>query len=412
MRTAAKIDSASLAELRAAMLDQSPVSIGPRRTASPHEYYRYPARFSPSVAAKAIAAFTRPGDTVADYFVGGGTTLVEARFSGRLGFGSDINALATFVTKVKTRLYSRDELKQVGIWADAVAAVPTAAAVSLSVPDEALSYLRNFDDDSLYRHRMVVLNGLASFERITSNRARDFARCVLLRSAQWAFDMRREVPSAEEFRQTLLHVAANMCSVAAQATARYRIADKLSSAEGRSRSLVIQQGVPGLSGNKLVADCAAPRLVLTSPPYPGVYVNYHRWKIRGRLETPLPYLITGQLDGSGLAHYTMSSRSDRSLRTYFQKLGLAFGDIAAMCDSETWILQVVGFNNVETQLDRYLSTLELAGFEEVAFPQLATGEDGRLWRTVPGRRWWTRAGQRSMVAPHTAQEVLLVHRLR
>ena len=50
-----------------------------------------PARFSPDLASAVIEAFSDPGDLVADYFVGGGTTLVEARLLGRLAFGSDVD---------------------------------------------------------------------------------------------------------------------------------------------------------------------------------------------------------------------------------------------------------------------------------------------------------------------------------
>jgi hypothetical protein len=128
------------------------------------------------------------------------------------------------------------------------------------------------------------------------------------------------------------------------------------------------------------------------------------------LETPLPYFIAGQEDGHGLAHYTMSARSDRSLVIYFRKLGAAFDDIAAMCGPKTWIVQVVGFNDVEAQLPRYLSTLSRCGLQEVTFDALSNTSDGRIWRDVPNRRWWTRAGDRLGVAPHTAREVLLIHR--
>jgi DNA modification methylase len=48
-----------------------------------HNYYRYPARFSPRFVRAAIEAFTAPGNVVLDPFVGGGTTLVEALALGR-----------------------------------------------------------------------------------------------------------------------------------------------------------------------------------------------------------------------------------------------------------------------------------------------------------------------------------------
>ena len=42
---------------------------------APHNFYRYPARFSPTFAREAIKAFTKKGDTVIDSFCGGGTSL-------------------------------------------------------------------------------------------------------------------------------------------------------------------------------------------------------------------------------------------------------------------------------------------------------------------------------------------------
>ena len=53
-----------------------------------HNFYRYPACFSPELARTAIAAFTKPGDVIFDPFMGGGTTLVEARLLGRKGVGT------------------------------------------------------------------------------------------------------------------------------------------------------------------------------------------------------------------------------------------------------------------------------------------------------------------------------------
>ena len=110
--------SDALVRLAAAASSRTPVSLGQRRTASPHEFYRYPARFSPEFVAAAIDAFSAPGDLVADYFVGGGTTLVEARLAGRLAVGTDINSMSIFVSRAKTRLYSGRDLVEVEAWAE------------------------------------------------------------------------------------------------------------------------------------------------------------------------------------------------------------------------------------------------------------------------------------------------------
>jgi hypothetical protein len=174
---------------------------------------------------------------------------------------------------------------------------------------------------------------------------------------------------------------------------------------------VLCQGVPGLA-DMIGENTPTPRLVLTSPPYPGVYVNYHRWKMLGRREIKAPYWITNNLDGRGLSHYTMASRADRSLATYFDRLTASFRDIARLLGPETIVVQMVGFNNRAQQLPRYLAAMESAGLEEVNDRSLATEADGRLWRVVPGRRWWSAASTRKVVASHTATEVVLLHRLK
>ena len=398
----------ALARLATAASSRAPVSLGQRRTASPHEFYRYPARFSPEFVAAAIDAFSAPGDLVADYFVGGGTTLVEARRAGRLAVGTDINSMSIFVSRAKTRLYSGRDLAEVEAWADR--AVESRASHRPDV-DGTILHVPNFDEPGLAEQRAALLNGISALGGVSTRPARELARCVLLRAAQWAFDMRGEVPDVEGFRSAIVENATAMVFAAAAATTRYRAADRKVPAHGLPRSLVLHQGLPGVSAHPALANHPTPRLVLTSPPYPGVYVNYHRWKLRGRKETPLPYVIAGANDGNGLAYYTMSARSDRTQAKYFEHLRAAFGDVVSMCDRGTWVVQVVGFNDVADHLDRYLRVLADVGLDEVTFDELATDEDGRLWRDVPGRRWWARAGQRSAVVPNTSREVVLVHRL-
>src|SRR5438105_4300163 len=82
-----------------------------------HGFYKYPARFSPTFARTTIETFTEPGDLVIDNHVGGGTTLVEALATGRHAIGVDISALAEFVTRVKTTLFSDAELDRLEAWA-------------------------------------------------------------------------------------------------------------------------------------------------------------------------------------------------------------------------------------------------------------------------------------------------------
>jgi hypothetical protein len=150
-----------------------------------------------------------------------------------------------------------------------------------------------------------------------------------------------------------------------------------------------------------------PRLILTSPPYPGVHVLYHRWQVEGGKETPAPFWIAGRNDGSGAAYYTMGDRKARQLCTYFDGLRDALRSVAALCARDTTVVQVMAFSEPSWQLPRYLSVADDAGFKE-KFLCIPKGEgDGRLWRKVPNRRWHAqRQG-----STHGCQEVVLFHRL-
>ncbi len=77
------------------------------------------------------------------------------------------------------------------------------------------------------------------------------------------------------------------------------------------------RSVIGIEKAGIFSKRKAPKLILTSPPYPGVHVLYHRWQVDGRKETPAPFWIANKLDGAGLSHYTMGDRKNPGLRTYF-----------------------------------------------------------------------------------------------
>lgn len=66
-----------------------------------HSYHRYPAKFIPQLASRLIKELTSCGDLVVDPFMGSGTTLVEAKVTGRTSIGVDINPVAYLISKAK-----------------------------------------------------------------------------------------------------------------------------------------------------------------------------------------------------------------------------------------------------------------------------------------------------------------------
>ncbi|MEM4302078.1 MAG: DNA methyltransferase [Candidatus Caldarchaeum sp.] len=59
---------------------------------------RYRGNWSPYIPRNVILKYSKPGDTVLDYFVGGGTTAVEAKLLGRRCIARDINPAAVGIT--------------------------------------------------------------------------------------------------------------------------------------------------------------------------------------------------------------------------------------------------------------------------------------------------------------------------
>jgi hypothetical protein len=365
-----------------------------------HDFYKYPARFSPVFARSAIELFTKPGDLILDPHVGGGTTLVEARAAGREGLGIDISSLAQFVAQVKCTIFWEAELETLAGWSGRVA-----AAIDIHQPSRPISdyaergYYKHLDHPSRWRLRKAIEQALASAVDLGTPRLEAFGRCAVLRTAQWALDGRNKLPTIEDFRVCLRDTARQMVAGAWALRASVET-------NGRHPFTVLNRSTAGLEDDERVAGLRAPRLVVTSPPYPGVHVLYHRWQVDGRKEAPLPFMIANKLDGAGSSYYTMGDRKYPELRTYFENIKATMSSVAALADSKTVVVQMLAFSEGSWQLPRYLETMEEAGLTEMLLPALKGQRDGRLWRSVPSRRWYSE--QRGETPG--SQEVVLIHR--
>ena len=376
-----------------------------RVTGLTHDFYKYPARFSPQFCRAAIDVFSNPGDLITDPFAGGGTSLVESRVAGRLSVGTDISSLANFVSRVKTRIYSHADLAYFEKWFKNVDEKLCQETVSRHAAWREAGYFRNLTTPQTWHIRKTLEAGVTRAGRIQYTKREEFVRCVLLRAAQWALDGRREIPTLAAFRYRVTIVAGKMIDGARLFSLQACRADRAIGADSKTRTVCLHRRAEELADYIEKTRRAAPRLVITSPPYPGVHIVYHRWQIHGGRETPAPFWVANQLDGSGESFYLMHARSNE-LKRYHQGIAKAFSATSRIVDTNSIVVQMVAFSNPKDQLPRYLDVMEEAGYKEYLLSEHIDSKDGRLWRDVPGRKW--HANSKGQLA--SGKEVVLIHR--
>ena len=366
-----------------------------------HGFYRYPAMFSPVFARECISQFTKPGDLILDPFAGGGTSLVEARALGRSAIGIDISQLAVFVSNAKTTTLTDSDIGSIRKWMHGLDDALNLRNLSRRTNEwSELGYQRNISSRTTWPARKTVELALGQVEYLQNSRQRQFVRCAILGAAQWALDCREHIPTARQLRSRL-HQHIQKMFVGAQ---EYRRACSASKQPGLFTSCM-HRSVIGLEEEAQITGKGPPSLVLTSPPYPGVHILYHRWQVRGRKETPAPFWIAGAWDGHGESYYTFGNRKESDLSHYFNTALASFQSITRIINKRTKVIQLVAFSNPEWQLPRYLKMMEDAGFKEIQ--SKFDSPDGRAWRSVPNRKWYAR--HRGNISPSI--EVVLFHKL-
>lgn len=378
-----------------------------RVTGLTHAYYRYPARFSPRFANVAIGLFTKPGEIVYDPFMGGGTTLVEALRLRRRGIGTDVNSLAVFVSNTKTTVIADKDVTAIRKWVEEAQSklkltrIPERPADWISQ-----GYQRNISGRTTWPIRKTIEIALTDLDSLQSKKQRNFARCLLLKTAQWAVDCRKHHPSAQDFRKQLFTHSEEMIEGSLELRREIERRGGDCSKSNDLGAICLHMAAKYIDQSRNYPFSSAPRLILTSPPYPGVHVLYHRWQVNGRKETPTPYWIANCLDGNGASFYTFGDRKQKKLEGYFENMKESYTALAAVADDATWLVQLVAFSAPEWQLPLFLEVLTDCGFDEVNIGDASNKVNERVWRTVPNRKFYA---DRKGHTP-SSKEVLLIHR--
>jgi hypothetical protein len=345
--------------------------------------------------------------------MGGATTLVEASVLGRKSLGTDVSSLAVLLARAKTMVTTDFDRSLVDQWvSNFVRDSNLKMLLRQSSGDplevwEGPAYQRNIRTRSTWAIAKLLQLALAQVSELSGSRQQRLARCILLKTAQWALDCRKMTPSALEFRNELSENARVIVSGARE------YADAVSKANAKPelkrlvRPVCLRRSAVGIEQDARVSRLPSPTLVLTSPPYPGVHVLYHRWQVKGRRETPAPFWIAGSKDGSGAAYYCFGDRHRAALSTYFETARGAFQSIARISTPRTVVVQLIAFSEPSWQLPKYLEIMRETGFVEIPSSDFMRTQEERVWRTVPNRKWY--ADHKGPLA--SSKEVVLFHRL-
>ena len=330
--------------------------------------------------------------------MGGGTTIVEAFASGRKAVGCDLNSLAVFVADVKTTVLTDDEAEALRAWA--LHTIPSLSYHHAVEHPELIFDQRRTRNLHIPRARPIkkyLALALESSHRLPTLKAQRFARCALLNVSQWALNGRKQNVTLTEFRSHLAVKTIQMLEASAE------LASHVAKLDRRHFSPVLTHGSSeDLPSTNYFSNVALVDLVVTSPPYPGVHVLYHRWQVDGRRETPAPYWIADCVDGQGGAYYNFGERRRKSHHDYFDVSLRTLRGIHAVMREGALIVQMLAFSNPNIQLRRYLQNMMAAGFREV---RLGTQQQRRIWRDVPRRAWHAQLND----SVNASREVLLIH---
>lgn len=357
-----------------------------------HNFYLYPARFSPEVARAVIQQFTEPDDLVLDPFMGGGTAVVEALVLGRRCAGVDISSLAHFITKARTTPLSPQDKFLIRRWSE---------LISSELSSSEIGWIPVERPTNLPAAVAIFMSGaLALLGELEAPRQRAFARCALLRLGQYHLESKNAVsPRRRSLARQYPALVDKMLVGLDDFVESCREAG-IRKDQITGRRFLGNYPAADLATQKTVASLDTPKLVFTSPPYPGVHVLYHRWQYRSRRETPAPFWIANVPDGHGEMYYTGGSRTPTGLRRYFGMVEASFRAVAGILDKQSTVVQLVGFSDGKNQLPRYLRAMSRAGFQECLASR-------RPRRVVPNRRWYAKQAGNA----EASTEILLMHRL-
>jgi site-specific DNA-methyltransferase (cytosine-N4-specific) len=245
------------------------------------EFHPYPARFIPDIPRQVIS-ITRPNGRVLDPFCGSGTTLVEARRSGRSAVGGDINPIAALISRVRCSIVSDQELDQIATFADEIAA---SASSSIDVGEEFQSIPR-LEHWFQQPAQLAMSGAVSAFKSLDMNpTVRDIIAVSISAATVRISNQESDTRYAAILSNRSQHESAQLIRAAILRTSKL--------VQMSSREMDAKQSVEvHIAGAQSITYCEDESVSLAcfSPPYPNAYEYwlYHKYRMYWLGFDPIP----------------------------------------------------------------------------------------------------------------------------
>ena len=241
-----------------------------------HGFHSYPARLHPETARRLIESFSPPEGRVLDPFCGSGTVLVEARQLGRNAFGIDANPLAVELATLKCRGATPEFAAELHTAAEAVVAHADARRLKKLGPTRKYGAA---DREVYDAHVLLELDGLR--DGIFKVSAPEVRRALLLVLSAALTKVSKKL--GDTAPRTAPKRLAGGFTIRFFQTKAGDLIKRLAEFELR-----VPAGAPaakcavGDARNLSHVTEASLDLILSSPPYPGVYDYFDHHELRLR----------------------------------------------------------------------------------------------------------------------------------
>jgi DNA modification methylase len=372
-----------------------------------HPFFSYPARFSPKIPRAFISKYTDENDWIIDPFCGCGTSLLEGLLQNRRVIGIDLNSFATFLSDVITYPISHLELEH------SLEKIKEKYKIlkkqyNLKNLVERCSLFEKKDIEFLPEEiRKQIFLLWSSILSLSDKHYQNFFLCGLSYVCKSLLGTRRKLKIEEDLWYYLFLKRAVYMINKMNELENYILTqnwdtngvNKLEYFRSEQRRKIYNCSAKEVDlSNIFPSSKERCRLIITSPPYPDVHIEYNNLMLEGRRGSKLLYRLC-QLPEEirRPIEYRLGNKNE-----YFKLLQDILITLNPLLHDKGKAVFVIGFKEPETQIAEFTHICETAGFQI----------EKQFQRNIPNRAWYTQLDEKKRKCIPTDFVFLLEKRTR